>query len=332
MPVNHQLVLRSRPEGLPVAANFALTATEVPHVLEDGEVLIRHEWLGLAPAARVRMSGEASYAPPTAIGEVVYGQAVGTVVVSRNPHFAPGDAAFNVLGGWQEYSVAREPALAKVDTALAPMPVWLGALGTSGLTAYVGLTKVAGVRRDETVVVSAASGAVGSLAGQIARLEGCRVVGIAGGAEKCSTAVEEYGFDACIDYKDAGFSRNLAAALPAGANVYFENVGGRVRESVWPLMALEGRVAVCGLISEYNGEKQAGPDWFSLLVKRLTVKGFIVGDYLGMREEFVEKMAGWHASGKVRLREDVTNGLEHTPEAFIGMLAGRNRGKTLVRL
>lgn len=329
--INRQIVLKSRPQGTPTPQNFAMVEGPMPQP-GDAEVLIKHEWLGLAPAARVRMSEGPSYAQPTELGEVIFGQAVGTVVTSRHEGFVPGDLAMTMSGGWQEYSVAGGPILIKVDTHIAPASVWLGALGTSGLTAYIGLLEIARLRSADTVVVSAASGAVGSLAGQIAKIHGCRVVGVAGGDEKCRLAVEDYGFDDCVSYSAPDFPERLRAAVPRGIDVYYENVGGRVREAVWPLMTLGGRVAVCGLISEYNDPKQPGPEWSSLLARRLSVSGFIVADHLSRRTEFVRDMGRWYTEGRIRVREHVSHGLEETVTAFIGMLSGRNYGKTLVRL
>jgi NADPH-dependent curcumin reductase CurA len=329
--MNRQIVLRSRPRGMPTSENFGLIESPVPQP-NDGEVLIKHEFVGIVPAARLRMSEGPSYAAPTPIDHPVYGQAVGTVITSRHKDFKPGDAAVTMAGGWQDYSVARGDQLVKADTALAPKSVWLGALGTSGFTAYVGVLKIARLKPSDTVVVSAATGAVGSVAGQVAKLHGCRVIGIAGGAQKCEIAVRDYGFDDCVDHKAADLGDRLAALTPEGVNVYFENVGGRVRDAVWPLMVDGGRVAVCGLISEYNDEKAAGPGWFPVLTRRLQVTGFIVGDHEEFREEFHQRMGRWYSESRVRVREDISVGLESAPSAFIGLLNGKNLGKTLVQV
>ena len=329
--INRQIVLSSRPSGLPVAENFRFVEAAVPEP-GDGQVLIRHEWLGLAPAARLRMSETESYKAPLALGDVVYGQAVGVVVRSRHPGFAAGDPVVSTSGGWQTYSLADGALLSKIDPAIAPPTVWLGALGTSGMTAYIGLFDIGHVKSGDTVVVTAASGGVGSVAGQIAKLSGCRVVGIAGGAAKARHVVDDLGFDACIDYRAPDFAAQLKQACPDGVDVYFENVGGSVRDAAWPLMNTNGRVVVCGLIAEYNDGPQAGPGWFTILAKRLQLRGFIMSDHLDRRADFVRDMSRWYAQGHIRVREDVSEGLEQTVPAFIGMLQGRNFGKTIVKL
>ncbi len=329
--MNRKIVLKSRPQGMPILQNFELVESPIPEA-KDGEVLIRHEYIGIVPAARLRMSDGPSYAASTPVGETIYGQTVGTVVASRHKDFRPGDVAMALGGGWQEYSVAMGNQLTKVDTGIAPKSVWLGALGTSGFTAYVGILKIAKLKTSDTVVVSASTGAVGSVAGQIAKIHGCRVVGIAGGREKCQIAIDEYGFDECADYRAEDFHLHLAASVPNGVDVYFENVGGTVRDAVWPLMVQAGRVAVCGLISEYNDGKAPGPGWFNILTKRLNVTGFIVSDHEEYRDEFRRLMGQWYGDGSVRVREDITVGLENAPSAFIGMLNGKNVGKTLVKI
>lgn len=329
--INRQIVLTSRPDGLPSEGNFAIVENVIPEP-RDGQVLLRHSWLGLAPAARLRMGPADSYAKPLALGEVVYGQAVGTVVQSYNAAFRPGDTAVSMRGGWQEYSVAEGAGLNKVDETIAPASIWLGALGTSGMTAYVGLLDIGRPRAGETVVVSAASGAVGSAVGQIAKIKGCRAVGIAGGEAKCSFAVQQMGFDACVDYRAPNFAAELKRACPQGIDVYFENVGGASRDAAWPLMANQGRIVVCGLISEYNDDQQPGPGWFPVLTKRLILHGFILSDHLNRRADFERDMGAWYKQGKIMVREDVSHGLEQTIPAFIGMLQGRNFGKTVIQL
>lgn len=278
------------------------------------------------------MGEEASYREPMALGEVVYGQATGEVLQSSDPSLREGDTVMSMAAGWQEYSVAPAASLVKIDPDLVPPSVWLGALGTSGMTAYVGLLGIGQPRAGETVVVAAASGAVGSMVGQIARLKGCRVVGIAGGERKARHLVEVLGFDAGIDYRRPDFAAALAKCCDKGVDVYFENVGGIVRDAVWPLMNQGGRIVVCGLISEYNDSRQTGPDWFDILSKRLALRGFILSDHLHLRSEFLREMSGWYRSGELRVLEDVHQGLESTVAAFIDMLAGRNFGKTLVEL
>ncbi|TFZ02898.1 NADP-dependent oxidoreductase [Ramlibacter henchirensis] len=329
--MNRQIVLTSRPDGVPCQENFRVVETPLDEP-GDGQVLIRHTFLGLAPSARLRMSEESSYAQPLALGDVVYGQAVGEVVKSHAPSLREGDTVMSVRGGWQQYSVAAASDLVKVDPEVAPPSVWLGALGTSGMTAYVGLLDLGKPREGETVVVSAASGGVGAMVGQIARLKGCRVVGIAGGEAKAHHVVETLGFDAGIDYRNPDFAFRLKAACPDGVHVYFENVGGSVRDAVWPLMNQGGRIVVCGLIAEYNEGRQAGPGWFGILAKRLTVRGFIMGDHLNRRDDFLRDMGAWYRAGDIHAQEDVSEGLDSVVPAFIRMLTGGNFGKTVVKL
>ena len=328
---NRRIVLAARPLGLPRPGDFRTVDAPIP-VPADGQVLIRHDWLGLAPAARLRMSETPSFGEPMALGEVVFGQAVGEVVVSRDPSLREGDAVMAIAGGWQRYSVAAAGALVRVDVRAAPASVWLGALGTSGLTAYVGLTDVGGARAGETVVVSAAAGAVGSVAGQIAKRLGCRVVGIAGGPHKALHLVETLGFDAGIDHRADGLETAVRDACPSGVDVYFDNVGGAVRDTVWPSLAPNGRVVVCGQIADYNGGGAGGPGWMALLGKRLTVRGFTLADHLHRRDAFERDMLAWYRDGSIRVVEDVHDGLESAIPAFIAMLTGGTLGKTLVRL
>ena len=326
-----QIVLAARPQGLPVPADFALRRAPI-ETPESGCVLLRHTHLGLAPAARVRMGTAASYAPPMALGDVVFGQALGVVVATRAPGFAVGDTVMSMVGGWQEYSLAPAAALTRVDPGMAPPTAWLGVLGTSGLTAYVGLLDFGRPRPGQTVVVSAASGAVGSAAAQIARIRGCRVVGIAGGPDKCRYAVESLGLDACVDHRQPELGSALRAACPDGVDIYFDNVGGAVRDAVWPLMAQGGRVVVCGQIAEYNANPHPGPDWFPIVARRLSLHGFIVSDHLERKPEFLREAGAWVREGRLSFRECTYDGLEQTVPAFIAMLQGHHLGKTLVRL
>jgi len=329
--LNRQIVLAARPVGVPRPEDFTQVESPIPQPGE-GQVLLRHSHLGLAPAARLRMGEGASYREPMALGEVVYGQAIGRVLESRHPAWRVGDTAMSLGGGWQDYSVASGSNLARVDAELAPPSVWLGALGTSGMTAYVGLLDVGQLRTGDTVVVSAASGGVGSMAGQIAKLKGCRVVGIAGGPAKARHVVEVLGFDAGINYRAPDFAARLGDACAGGVDVYFESVGGAVRDAVWPLLNQRARVVVCGLISEYNDAKAAGPGWFDILAKRLVLRGFILSDHLERRGEFERDMAAWWRAGQIRIQEDVSHGIETTVPAFIRMLTGRTFGKTVVAL
>lgn len=330
--MNRQIVLANRPEGLPTPDNFALVSSEIPDP-GAGEFLLEHHYLGLAPAARIRMGASRSYAPPLPIGGVIYGQAVGRVRASRHPAFREGDLVVSTDAGWQEYSVSDGARASRIDASVAPEQVWLGALGVSGMTAYVGLLDIGAPKVSDTVVVSAAAGAVGSAVGQIARIKGCRVVGIAGGGTKCRYVTEELGFDASVDYHAADFARQLADACPAGIDLYFDNVGGAVRDAVWPLMSDFGRVVVCGLISEYGATAPvSGPGWFALLTKRLSVRGFLLRDHEARQADAVADMSRWYREGRIKGREQIVEGLEQTPAAFIRMLQGGNLGKTLVKL
>ncbi len=329
--LQRQIVLAARPQGLPRPSDFRLQEAAVPTPAE-GEVLVRHSHLGLAPAARPRMDDVASYVAPMALGDVVFGQALGTVVASRTDSFRVGELVMAMAGGWQEYSVAPAALLTRVDLDTAPATAWLGMLGTSGMTAYVGLLDIGQPRAGETVVVSAASGAVGSAAGQIARIHGCRVVGIAGGPQKCKYVVEQLGFDACVDHRAPDLAQALRGACPTGVDIYFDNVGGTVRDAVWPLMRQNGRVVLCGLIAEYNSPPQPGPGWFPLLTQRLRVQGFILSDHLDRKPEFLRDATAWVREGQLRAQECVYDGLEQTVTAFIAMLQGSHLGKTLVRL
>ncbi len=330
-PVNRQIVLQSRPVGMPTAANFALVESAVAQPGE-GEVLARTLYLSLDPYMRGRMNEAKSYAAPVELGGVMTGQTVGEVVESRDAQFAPGEIVTG-FGNWQGYAVLPGKALRKVDPALAPVTTALGVLGMPGMTAYVGLLDIGQPRPGDTVVVSAASGAVGSLVGQLAKIKGCRAVGVAGGAEKCRYVVEELGFDACVDHRAPGLGQALARACPAGIDVYFENVGGAVLEAVWPLLNDFARMPICGLIAQYNDSApRPGPELFSVLRKRLTLRGFIVSDHGARRGDFLRDVAAWLREGRVKYREDIVDGLERAPEALIGLLQGRNFGKLIARV
>ncbi|ETF04296.1 2-alkenal reductase [Advenella kashmirensis W13003] len=329
--VNRQIILASRPTGLPCPENFRMIESSVP-VPGEGEVLIRHTHLGLAPAARLQMGEAASYRAPMKIGDVIYGQALGTVLKSRNPLYREGDVVMIQDGGWQEYSISDGHAVTKVESDIAPLTVWLGALGTSGMTAYVGLLDFGLPQMGETVVVSAASGAVGSMVGQIARIKGCRVVGIAGGQEKMTHLRRDFGYDAAVDYKDAAFDEALREACSAGIDVYFDNVGGHVRDVAWPLMNRNGRIVVCGQISEYNDSPASGPGWFDILARRLSVRGFILSDHANRRPDFLRDMGAWYREGRIAIREEVQEGLDLAVPAFIAMLQGKNSGKAIIKL
>lgn len=330
--MNRRVTLAARPRGLPRESDFALEEVPVPEP-GPGEVLVRSHWLSLDPYMRGRMSEARSYAQPTELGEVMTGQAVGEVVASADRRFTAGDHVVGQLG-WQEYAVARGGALRKVDAALAPLPVWLHVLGATGLTAYFGLVDVGRPKPGDTVVVSGAAGAVGQVAGQLAKAMGCRVVGIAGGPAKVRDLTEEYGYDVGIDYKAADLPSTLRGACPDGVDVYFDNVGGAISESVFRRLAVGARVVVCGQISQYNLiEPELAPRNLGfLIVSRARMEGFLVSDYAHRFDEGIRRLGALLADGRLRYREHVTDGIENAPRAFIGMLQGENRGKTLVRL
>ncbi len=337
MPANRQIVLDSRPQGEATAANFRLLSSPTPP-LQDGQVLVRHHYLSLDPYMRGRMNEGKSYAQPQPLGEVMIGGTVGEVAESRHPRFAPGDKVVG-MGGWQEYSVvdAGQPgALRKVDTTHVPLSHYLGAVGMPGVTAWYGLCKIIEPQAGQTVVVSAASGAVGSAVGALAQARGARVVGIAGGAEKCRYVADELGFDACIDYKAhpdaASLGKALKAACPQGIDGYFENVGGRILDAVMLRMNPFGRIAMCGMIAGYDGQPIPMAHPQLILVSRLRVEGFIVSEHMDVWPQALQELGQLVASGKLRPRETVAQGLEAAPEAFIGLLKGRNLGKQLVKL
>jgi len=337
MPQNKQIVLDNRPVGEASPANFRLRVTETPP-LQEGQVLVRHHYLSLDPYMRGRMNEGKSYAEPQPLGEVMIGGTVGEVVESRHPKFKPGDAVVG-MGGWQEYSVvdADQPgALRKVDTTHVPLSYYLGAVGMPGVTAWYGLVKIIEPKAGETLVVSAATGAVGSAFAALGKARGCRVVGIAGGAEKCRYAVEELGFDACIDYKphpDAhSLSKAVKDACPNGVDGYFENVGGMVLDAVMLRMNAHGRIAVCGMIAGYDGQPLPMAHPALILVSRLKMQGFIVSEHMEVWPEALTELATLVTTGKLRPRETIAQGIESAPEAFIGLLKGRNLGKQLVKL
>jgi NADPH-dependent curcumin reductase CurA len=333
---NRRIVLASRPIGEPTAANFRLESTSIP-VPGEGQVLLHALYLSLDPYMRGRMSEAKSYAEPVAIDGVMVGATVCRVESSRHPDFAEGELVL-AYTGWQDYALSDGTGLSKLGDMAQPS-LALGVLGMPGFTAYMGLLDIGQPKAGETVVVAAASGAVGSVVGQIAKLRGCRVVGIAGGAEKCRYVTEELGFDACLDHRAPDLPAQLAAACPQGIDVYFENVGGLVFDAVLPLLNTGARVPLCGLISQYNATKPPeGKDRLAslmgqLLVRRIKMQGFIIFDDYGHRyPEFFQAMSSWLAEGKIKFREDRVSGLESAPEAFIGLLKGKNFGKLVVEL
>ena len=329
--INRQILLKSRPNGAPGPDNFELARSPVPEP-GDGEVLTRTRYLSLDPYMRGRMSAAKSYARPVEVGEPMVGGTVSEIVKSRNAKFAVGDIVMG-YGGWRDYALSNGAGLRKLDPAVAPVSTALGVLGMPGMTAYVGLLEIGQPKPGETVVVAAASGAVGSVVGQIAKIKGCRAVGIAGGPDKCRFVVQELGFDACIDHRATDFTRQLEATCPAGIDIYFENVGGAVQQAVWPLLNDFARIPVCGLIAQYNAATPVpGPDMSSVLRKRLTLRGFIVWDFAARQADFLRDAGEWVRSGRLKYREDVVEGLENAPAAFLGLLQGRNFGKLLVKV
>ncbi len=337
MPSNKQIVLDNRPQGEAAASNFKLVEADTPP-LNDGQVLVRHHYLSLDPYMRGRMNDAKSYAAPQPLGEPMIGGTVGEVVESRHPRFAAGDKVVG-MGGWQQYSIASGSApgaLRKVDVTHIPLSAYLGAVGMPGVTAWYGLVKIIAPQAGQTVVVSAASGAVGSALGALAKARGCRAVGIAGGPDKCRYVTEELGFDACVDYKehkDAGsLSKALKQACPEGVDGYFENVGGMVMDAVLLRTNAFARVALCGMIAGYDGQPIPLSYPQLILTNRLRVEGFIVSEHMEVWPEALKELGTLVGSGKLRPRESMADGLAAAPEAFLGMLKGRNFGKQLVKL
>jgi len=333
---NKQVLLASRPEGEPKPGNFKLNEAEVRGPGE-GEILLKTLWLSLDPYMRGRMSAAKSYAKPVEPGEVMVGGTVSEVVASNHKDFKPGDIALSYVG-WQEYAISNGVGLIKLDPKQAPVQTALGVLGMPGMTAYTGLLTIGQPKPNETVVVAAAAGPVGSAVGQIAKIKGARAVGIAGGKEKCEYIVKELGFDAAIDHRSPDMAAKLKEACPKGIDVYFENVGGAVWDAVFPLLNDFARVPVCGIVAHYNDTSlPPGPDrtpalMGAVLRKRLTLRGFIVWDFAAQAPDFYRDMSQWLREGKIKHREDVVDGIEKAPEAFMGMLKGKNFGKQLVRV
>jgi NADPH-dependent curcumin reductase CurA len=337
MPSNRQIHLDNRPVGEALASNFTLVTSDTP-VLQDGQVLVRHHYLSLDPYMRGRMNDGKNYAQPQPLGQTMIGGTVGEVVESKHPKLAVGDKVVG-MGGWQEYSVvdATQPgALRKVDTTHVPLSAYLGAVGMPGVTAFYGLVKIIAPKAGDTVVVSAATGAVGSAFAALAKARGCRAVGIAGGPDKCRYAVDELGFDACIDYKlhstAASLSKAVAEACPNGIDGYFENVGGMVLDAVLPGMNAFGRIAVCGMIAGYDGQPLPLSYPALILTQRLKVQGFIVSEHMEVWPEALTELGTLVATGKLRARESIAQGIASAPEAFLGLLKGKNFGKQLVKL
>lgn len=334
--VNRRWLLASRPEGEPVPQNFQMDEAAIPEP-GAGELLLRVIYLSLDPYMRGRISDAKSYAAPVPIGGVLEGETVAEVVRSNHPDFAPGDIVLNRLG-WQSYGISDGAGLRKLDAAAAPISTALGVLGMPGLTAYAGLKNIGMPKEGETLAVAASSGPVGSAVGQIAKIRGARAVGIAGGPEKCAFVKDELGFDAVVDHRAPDFAEQLAAACPDGIDVYFENVSGKVFDAVFPLLNPFARIPVCGTISFYNAtsfpdmETKVPALARAVLTKRLRIQGFIVYDFADDYPDFARDMAAWIADGRVKYREDIVDGLEAAPEAFIGLLKGGNFGKLLVKV
>src|SRR5713101_7126406 len=328
---NVQVLLARRPKNAAQESDFHIVETAVPGI-RDGQFLVRNHYLSLDPYMRGRMNDAKSYAKPVGIGEVMEGEAAGEVIASRHTGFRPGDKVV-ARTGWQAYGVSDGTNVRKIEGTDIPISAYLGVVGMPGRTAYIGLLDIGQPKPEETVVVSAASGAVGSAVGQIAKIKGCRAVGIAGSQDKCDYVVRELGFDACVNYKTGDLVQALRKACPTGIDVYFENVGGDVQKAVLQVINTNARIPLCGLISEYNAvEPPSGPNWRPLLINRALIKGFMVSDHVSRMGDFLADCSRWMREGKLKYREDVVVGLENAPEAFIGLLQGKNFGKLLVRV
>jgi len=328
--VNHQFKLARRPVGMVQRSDFEYAEAPVPEPA-DGEVLVKILYISLDPAMRGWMNEGKSYIPPVGIGEVMRAGAVGRVITSRDPGIAVGDHVVGALGV-QEYAVAKAKQLTKVDPGRAPLPVYLGTLGMPGMTAYFGLLEVGRPKAGDTVVVSGAAGAVGQVVGQIAKIKGCRVVGIAGGQEKCDY-LRSIGFDAAIDYKHEDLKAALRQHCPKGVDVYFDNVGGEILDTVLTHLAMHARIVICGAISQYNEARMKGPsNYMSLLVNRASMTGMVVFDYASRYGEAAREMAGWMAAGQLNSREDIVAGLETFPDTLLKLFKGENTGKLVLKV
>jgi NADPH-dependent curcumin reductase CurA len=328
--MTHQILLVRRPTGAPTPEDFRLIAAEIPP-LAEGEVLVRSHYMSLDPYMRGRMNDSKSYTAPQPLDAVMGGGAVGEVTESRSPAFAAGDMVVGPLG-WQEHAVMSGKALKKIDVGAVPASAYLGAVGMPGVTAWYGLNRICAPKAGETIAVSAASGAVGSVVGQLAKRQGCRVVGIAGGAEKCRYVVDDLGFDACVDYKAPGFEAALDTAAPGGIDGYFDNVGGAILDAVMVRMNAHGRIAVCGAIAGYDGQAQPLAEPRIILTMRLLIQGFIVSEHLDLWPQALAEIGAQVAEGSLKYRESTAHGLENAVQAFLGMLKGKNFGKQVVKL
>jgi NADPH-dependent curcumin reductase CurA len=329
---NRQFKLKTRPQGMVDAANFDFVTTEAP-APGEGEVLVRVHWLSLDPAMRGWMNEGKSYVPPVALGEVMRALGVGRVAASNDPGFSVGDWVTGALGV-QDYAVKPSKELVRINPKLAPLPRFLSALGMTGMTAYFGLLDVGQPKTGETVVVSAAAGAVGALVGQIAKIKGCRVIGIAGGADKCRYVVEELGFDGVVDYKHDDVRAKLKELCPRGIDVYFDNVGGDILDMALAMLAKRARIVICGAISQYNNAAgMVGPkNYISLLINRARMEGFVVFDYQARYLEAAQQIAGWMAEGKLKTKEDIDKGLENFPATLLKLYKGENFGKLILEV
>jgi NADPH-dependent curcumin reductase CurA len=330
-PANRQWKLTARPVGLPRHSDFTFETAPAPD-LADGQILVRNHYISLDPAMRGWMNDARSYVPPVGLGEVMRAGAVGEVVATRHPGFREGDFATGMFGV-QDYAAADGGGAQKVDPALAPLPLFISALGMPGLTAYFGLLDIGNPQPGQTVVVSAASGAVGALVGQIARIKGARAVGLAGGAAKCRYVTEALGFDACIDYKNDDIGKGLSKHCPKGIDVYFDNVGGEILDLCLARIARRARIIVCGAISQYNStEAIVGPkNYLSLLVNNARMEGFVVFNYAARYGEGLHDLAGWLKSGQLKSREDIVDGIETFPETLLKLFTGANFGKLMIK-
>jgi NADPH-dependent curcumin reductase CurA len=330
-PANRAWTLTTRPKGLPKRSDFTYQTNPAP-TLADGQILVRNHYISLDPAMRGWMNDGRSYVPPVGIGEVMRAGAVGEVVASNSPDFKEGDHAVGMFG-LQDYAAVAAADAQKVDASQAPLPLYLSALGMPGMTAYFGLLDIGNPQPGQTVVVSAASGAVGALVGQIAKIKGARVVGLAGGATKCAYVTNELGFDACIDYKNEDIGKGLSKYCPKGIDVYFDNVGGDILDMALARIARKGRIVICGAISIYNAtEAPAGPkNYLSLLVNNARMEGFVVFNYAHRYAEGMRDMAAWLHEGKIKSQEDIVDGLETFPETLLKLFSGENFGKLMIK-
>lgn len=329
--MNQQILLKSYPTGAPQESDFALVETAIPE-LGDKEVLNRTVYLSLDPYMRGRMSDRESYATPAELGKVMMGSTVSQVVKSKHPQFSEGEFVVG-YDGWQAYGISKGESLIKLDPKQVPISYALGITGMPGMTAYFSLLDIGKPKADETVVVSAASGAAGSVVGQIAKIKGCRAVGVVGSDEKCDYVVNELGFDACINRKTQDLNSALKTACPNGIDVYVDHTAGPILEAVLQQINLGARIPLVGLISQYNAEQlPSGPNLMPLLIKRALIKGFLVGDYQDRRAEFVHDVSQWLEDGKLKYKEDIVKGLEAAPDAFMGLLQGQNFGKLIVQV